>query len=126
MKKKRLGKRNRRHASSQEDRIKKKCLSCGVHFALSGSGRRQKYCSKCAKRRDGRGRGLPGSKPLKTKAAKTVSEIDLGSFVLAQIKGQARQPVSFTTPDDDRVRIWTSDHTGRKGDRSTGGSISTS
>ena len=50
MKKKRLGKRNRRRASSQEDRIKKKCLSCGVQFALSGSGKRQKYCSKCARR----------------------------------------------------------------------------
>ena len=94
----------------------KKCLSCGAQFALSGSGKRQKYCSKCARRGDVRGRGLPGSKPLKTKATKTASEIDLGSFVLAQIKGQASQPVSFTTPDDDRIRIWTSDQSSRKGE----------
>jgi hypothetical protein len=49
--------------------MKKRCLSCGVQFTLSGSGKRQKYCSKCARRGDGRGRGLPASKPLKTKGA---------------------------------------------------------
>ena len=53
---------------------------------------------------------------MKTKAAKTASEIDLGSFVLAQIKDQASQPVSFTTPDYDWIRIWTSDQSSRKGD----------
>ena len=46
--------------------MKKKCLSCGAKFALSGSGKRQKYCPKCARRGDGRGRGSPASKPLKT------------------------------------------------------------
>jgi hypothetical protein len=30
--------------------MKKKCLSCGMPFTLSGSGKRQKYCSKCARR----------------------------------------------------------------------------
>jgi hypothetical protein len=63
-----------------------------------------------------RGRGLPASKPLKTKAAKTASEIDRGSFILAKIQCQASQPVSFTTSDGDRVRIWTSDRKDRKGE----------
>jgi hypothetical protein len=53
---------------------------------------------------------------LKTKAAKTASEIDRGSFILAKIQCQASQPVSFTTSDGDRVRIWTSDRKDRKGE----------
>ena len=56
-------------ASTRDTPMKKKCLSCGAQFALSGSGKRQKYCSKCARRGDGRVRGLPGSNPLKTKPA---------------------------------------------------------
>jgi len=48
----------------------------------------QKYCSECARRGTVRGRGLPVSKSLKTKAAKSASGIDLGSFVLAEIKAQ--------------------------------------
>jgi len=96
--------------------MRKKCLSCGGQFALSGSGKRQKYCSNCARRGEGRGRGLPGSKPLKTKAAKAASEVDLGCLVLAQIKGQASQPVSFTTREGERVKIWTSDRKNRKGE----------
>src|SRR6185437_6150495 len=36
-------------------RMKKRCLSCGVQFTLSGSGKRQKYCPKCARRNDRRG-----------------------------------------------------------------------
>jgi hypothetical protein len=49
--------------------MKKRCLSCGVQFTLSGSGKRQKYCFKCARRGMGRGRGLAASKTLKTKGA---------------------------------------------------------
>ena len=86
--------------------MKKKCLSCGRSFILSGSGKPQKYCSECARRGTVRGRGLPASKSLKTKAAKSASGIDLGSFVLAQIKAQQTRSVSFTTPEDDRVRIF--------------------
>jgi hypothetical protein len=86
--------------------MKKKCLSCGRSFILSGSGKPQKYCSECARRGTVRGRGLPASKSLKTKAAKSASGIDLGSFVLAQIKAQQTRAVSFTTPEDDRVRIF--------------------
>jgi DNA-directed RNA polymerase subunit RPC12/RpoP len=96
--------------------LKKKCLSCGRSFDLSGSGKRQKYCSRCARRGMVRGRGLPGTKRLKTKAAKTACGFDLGSFVLAQIQCQASQPGSFITSDGDRIRIWTSDRKDRKGE----------
>lgn len=79
--------------------MRKKCLSCGAQFALSGSGKRQKYCSKCARRGDGRVRGLPGSNPLKPKPAKTVRE-----QVLAQ--HDKRSPISFITPDGRKGRVW--------------------
>jgi len=54
--------------------VKKKCLSCGSPFTLSGSGRRQKYCQICAQRGIGAERGLAASKSLKSKAAKSASE----------------------------------------------------
>ena len=79
--------------------MKKKCLSCGAQFALSGFGKRQKYCSKCARRGDGRVRGLPGSNPLKTKPAKTVRE-----QVLAQ--RDKPNPISFIAPDGRRGKVW--------------------
>ena len=41
--------------------MRKKCLSCGAQFSLSGSGKRQKYCPTCARRGDGRVGGLPAS-----------------------------------------------------------------
>jgi DNA-directed RNA polymerase subunit RPC12/RpoP len=96
--------------------VKKRCLSCGVQFALSGSGKRQKYCPKCAKRGMVRGRGLPASKLLKRKGAKLASDADLGSFVVAQIEAAKDQPVSFTTPEGDRVRVYLSGCEDRKGD----------
>ena len=96
--------------------MKKKCLSCGAQFALSGSGKRQKYCSKCARRGMVRSRGLPASKLLKTKAAKTASKADVGSFVLAQIRVQESQPVSFATSEGNRVRICLSGREDRKGE----------
>jgi hypothetical protein len=79
--------------------MKKKCLSCGVQFTLSGSGKRQKYCSKCSRRRNGRVRGLLGSNPLKAKAAKAVRE-----QVLAQRDNP--NPISFITPDGRKGRVW--------------------
>ena len=79
--------------------MKKKCLSCGVQFTLSGSGKRQKYCPKCARRGDGRVRGLPASNPLKAKPANTVRE-----QVLAQHDN--RNPIGFITPDGRKGRVW--------------------
>ena len=46
--------------------MKKRCLSCAVTFNLSGSGKRQKYCPKCAREGTTPSAGLPASKPLKT------------------------------------------------------------
>ena len=106
--------------------MKKKCLSCGVQFALSGSGKRQKYCSKCARRGDGRGRGLPASKLLITKAAKIGSEADLGSLVLAQIRDQKRELVSFTTPEGNRLLFAHPAAWIERGKRFIGGSTSRS
>lgn len=79
--------------------MKKKCLSCGAQFTLSGSGKRQKYCSKCARRGDGRVRGLPNPNRLKTKPAKTVHE-----QVLPQ--RDKPNPISFITADGRRGRVW--------------------
>src|SRR5262245_8663959 len=79
--------------------MKKKCLSCGVPFALSGSGKRQKYCSKCARRGDGGGRGLPASKPLKTNGA----EKHLWTPIPPRPNGS---PIQFTTPEGEKGRIW--------------------
>jgi hypothetical protein len=79
--------------------MKKKCLACGEQFALSGSGKRQKYCSRCARRGDGRGRGLPGSKALKTKGA----EKHLWPPIPP---APTESPIQFTTPEGDKGRIW--------------------
>jgi hypothetical protein len=89
--------------------MKKKCLSCGVQFALSGSGKRQKYCSKCARRGDGRGRGLPASNPLKTNGA----EKHLWTPIPPR---QIGSPIQFTTPEGDKGRIWISDRKDRAGE----------
>jgi DNA-directed RNA polymerase subunit RPC12/RpoP len=100
--------------------MKKKCLSCGVQFALSGSGKRQKYCPKCARRGMVPGRGLPGSKLLKTKAAKIASEAELGSFELRKVLSASLPPKAigyeFACPI---ARI-------ERGGRSIGGSTSRS
>jgi hypothetical protein len=53
---------------------------------------------------------------LKTKAAKTASEADLGSFVLAQIRPQESQPAGFATSKGNRVRICLSGREDRKGE----------
>ena len=79
--------------------MKKKCLSCGLPFALSGSGKRQRFCSKCARRGIAGVRGFSGSNPLKIRPAKTVRE-----QVLAQ--RHKPNPISFITPDGRKARVW--------------------
>jgi hypothetical protein len=96
--------------------MKKRCLSCGVQFTLSGSGKRQKYCPKCARRGDGRGRGLPASKPLKTNGAE--------KHFWTPIPHDARSPIHFTTPEGDKGRIWISDRNDRRAKSFIGESIS--
>lgn len=83
---------------SEGRRMKKKCLSCGAPFTLSGSGKLQKYCPQCAKRGDGRIRGLSASNPLKTKGA----EQHFSAPIPPPETG------SFITPQGERGRIWTS------------------
>jgi hypothetical protein len=80
--------------------MKKKCLSCGVQFHLSGSGKRQKYCSNCRKRGMGKGWGLSVSKHLKTKGAEK-------HFWTPIPPGPNTSPIEFTTPEGDKGRIWT-------------------
>ena len=54
--------------------MRKMCATCGVPFELSGSGRRQKCCPKCAVRVTGQGRVSQPSNALKTKGAETPFE----------------------------------------------------
>ena len=60
--------------------MRKKCLSCGQSFALTGSGNHQKYCSKTCRNRGSASSLIVGtevgSNPLKTKGAKTGFEGD--------------------------------------------------
>jgi hypothetical protein len=85
--------------------MQKRCLSCGAQYALSVSGKRQKYCSPCSRRGIVRGRGLPASNLLKTKAAKSA---DPGRYVRLQVEAQKDQPnpVSFTTIEGRKGRVW--------------------
>jgi hypothetical protein len=68
-----------------------------------------KYCSKCARRGDGRSRGLPASKALKTKGAGKHSWTPIAP-------GPNRSPIQFTTPEGDKGRIWLSDRKDREGE----------
>lgn len=80
--------------------LRKKCLSCGRSFRLSGSGKPQKYCSECAKQGVIAGPGLPASKPLKRKGA--------GNGIWTPIPpGESASPIHFTASDGDKGRIWT-------------------
>lgn len=56
----------------------------------------------------GQGRGLPTSKPLKSKVAGDGIQSDLGACVRAQIVEQQDQPnpITFTTPDRRKGRVW--------------------
>jgi hypothetical protein len=55
--------------------MKKKCLSCGRSFTLSGSGKCQKLCSDCRKRGMGRGWGFSASNSLKIKALRRLFQL---------------------------------------------------
>jgi hypothetical protein len=86
-------------------RMRKKCLSCGKSFTLSGSGKRQKYCSNCSKRGLGHIRGLTPSKVLKSKVAESRFEEE---SVRAQIERKSchLSPISFRTPEGVWGRVW--------------------
>ena len=90
--------------------MQKKCSACGSPFQLSGSGKRQKYCPECSKQGVAHKQGLPASNPLISKRAKSGLRKDLGAFVRAQIVEAVKQgqsnPISFTTPDGVRGRVW--------------------
>jgi hypothetical protein len=73
---------------------------------LSGSGKRQNNCPKCRKRGIGRGHGLSRSNTLKTKAAWN----DFAKGI------PPSQSSVLTTPDGDKVRVWSSARTDRKGE----------
>src|SRR5262245_45722562 len=88
------------------DTLRKRCIACGGTFALSGSGRPQKLCPECRKRGMGQGWGLSASNPLNFKAAKSGFRKDLGPCVRAQIEATVASPISFTTPDGVRGRVW--------------------
>ena len=89
----------------------KKCSSCGRSFTLTGSGNRQKYCSKtCRNRGDG---GLPttgtevGSNPLKSKGAKTGFE---GDWVDRLSRLEMEGPIALLVGDE-LWRLWPSETT---------------
>jgi hypothetical protein len=58
--------------------VARRCLSCGARYSPSGSGYRQKYCPKCARKGVARNGGFSASNLLKTKAAKSGFEYDWG------------------------------------------------
>ena len=91
----------------------KKCSSCGRSFTLTGSGNRQKYCSKtCRNRGDG---GLPttgtevGSNALKSKAAKTGFE---DAWVNRLSRLEMEGPIALLIGED-LWRLWPSQTTKR-------------
>jgi hypothetical protein len=89
--------------------MKKRCVSCGAQFTLSGSGKRQKYCSECRKRGMGRVWGLSASNSLKTKGAEN-------HFWTPIPPGETGSPIHFATPEGDKGRIWVSDRKDREGE----------
>ena len=86
--------------------MEKRCLSCGAQFTLSGSGKRQKYCSNCRKRGMGHDWGLSASNPLKAKGA-------WGAFSEGIPPSQSSH---LTTPDGDKAKLWSSARKDRKGE----------
>ena len=92
--------------------MKKRCCSCGCTFTLSGSGKRQKYCSECAKRGDGRVWGLLASKPLNIKGAENDFSAPIPPSIREQIEAQKDQPnpIPITTIDGRKGRVWLADY----------------
>ena len=84
--------------------MKKRCCSCGCTFTLSGSGKRQKYCSECAKRGDGRVWGLSGSNPLNIKGAEKPFE-EAWVDRLNGLKDH-EGPIALLGPDGQLWRLW--------------------
>ena len=84
--------------------MKKKCRSCASSFTLSGSGKRQKYCSECAKRGDGRVWGLSGSNPLNIKdSEKPFAEAWVDR--LSRLKDH-EGPIALLALDGQLWRLW--------------------
>ena len=73
-------------------------------FTLSGSGKRQKYCSECAKRGDGRVWGLPASNPLNIKGAEKAFE-EAWVDRLNGLKDH-EGPIALLGPDGQLWRLW--------------------
>jgi hypothetical protein len=86
--------------------MQKRCLSCAATFSLSGSGKSQKYCAECRKRGVGKGWGFTRSNALKTKAAWN----DFSEGI------PPSETSLLTTPDGDKVRVWSSARTNRRGE----------
>ena len=84
--------------------MKKRCCSCGCTFTLSGSGKRQKYCSECAKRGDGRVWGLSASNPLNIKGAEKPFE-EAWVDRLNGLKDH-EGPIALLGPDGQLWRLW--------------------
>src|SRR4051812_26943860 len=89
-------------------RMKKRCASCGRSFTLTGSGKRQKYCSKTC-RNHGNGLGPlggteGGSNPLIKKGAETPFEEDW----VARLKHpqDAQGPIALLGPYGELWRLW--------------------
>ena len=87
--------------------MQKMCLSCGISFSLSGSGRRQKYCQKCATRATGQGRVSRPSNSLKVKAAKTGFE---DAWVDRLSRLEMEGPIALLVGED-LWRLWPSQTT---------------
>ena len=89
--------------------MRKKCHSCGKPFTLTGSGKRQKYCSKTCRNHGDGVSPTPGteggSKLLILKAAELRLEEEL---VREQIERKKHHPspISFRTPDGVWGRVW--------------------
>jgi hypothetical protein len=84
--------------------MKKRCCSCGSTFNLSGSGKRQKYCSQCAKRGGGRVWGLSSSNPLNIKGAEKPFE-EVWIDRLSGLKDH-EGPIALLGPDEQLWRLW--------------------
>jgi hypothetical protein len=93
--------------------MKKRCLSCGGTFTLSGSGKPQKYCRLCQKRPK---RGiapvlsLPASNPLKSLGAK--QPFEKGWVARLSWLEDYEGPIALLGPDGELWRLWPSDLTG--------------
>ena len=77
--------------------MQKKCLGCARTYTFSGSGKRQRYRPKCAKRSAPKGTGIIALQPIDNKAS-----------IRAQIleHGSSPNPAQFTAPNGHKGRVW--------------------